>query len=154
MPPLPSASRGETRAYAHVTILSDSLSPDDLRDAVGLDPDKSWAKGELRSSRGQHRHKFNGVEWVSTLDRETADPGDHIEELAERLRPQADRIAQLSRDERVISARLWLYYSTSGENPGFELTNAALDSLARLGVTLALDIYLFDEEDSSSPRSA
>jgi hypothetical protein len=60
---------------------------------------------------------------------------------------KSNSITRLAADKRVHSARLWLYCRTTGENPAFELSHAALASLGRSGVTLAIDFYVLDSED-------
>jgi hypothetical protein len=144
MSPLPSASRGQTRSRVHLTVLSDSIPPDELSAAIGLPAEESWAKGEPRKG-ARHLQKFNGVEYASTLGRDQADPDQHVEQLVQRLAPYATNLAKVSDDQRVHSMRLWLYIQTSGENPGFELSHTTLEALGRMGASLAFDLYFIDD---------
>ena len=144
---MPSADRGRTRkTYAHLTILSDHLSPEEMEAGAGLAADISWAKGDAHRG-SKRRHKFNGIVFESELDRENAEPDEHIEALLRRLGSNASQISKLADDDRVESARFWLYWDTTGGNPGLSFSPETLQSVAALGATLDLDIYVFDDED-------
>ncbi len=144
---LPSADRGLTaKTYAHLTILSDILSPDEMEAAVGIAPDRFWAKGE-RHAGGRRERKFNGIVFESDLDRQRDDPGKHIDAVVQRLSPLSDQIANLARDERVHSARLWLYWNTSGSNPGLSFAHETLNAINALGVSLDVDIYVLGDDE-------
>lgn len=152
MTDLPSADPGKTeRTYAHLTVQSESLSPAEMEEALGIRPDVSWKKGDPhRLGLPERLRRSNAVVIESTLERDNADPHDHIEDLLKRLTPNAKAIKRLAEDGRVHSARPWLYWSTAAENPGLSFPHETLRAITDLGVSLELDIYV-DTEDDGRP---
>lgn len=70
---MPSADSGRTeKTYAHLTILSDHLSPE-MEAAVGVVPVLSWAKGDLRAHGAEPLAKE--VITASGASRPSAQPG-------------------------------------------------------------------------------
>jgi hypothetical protein len=149
---VPPADRDQKkRAYAHLTVLSDLLSPAEMEEALDMTPDISWTKGDPHRG-GKSQQKFNGVVFESTLDRERSEPSEHIEDLLRTLTANVQRIRRLAGDDRVHSARLWFYWNTSAGNPGLTFPHETVRAIANLGVSLDLDIYVLPDETTNPPQ--
>jgi hypothetical protein len=124
-----------------------------MEDALGMSPDISWRKGDPHRG-GKRQRKFNGVVFESALERERAEPSAHIADLLQRLAANAQSIKRLAEDDRVHSARLWLYWNTTGGNPGLTFPHETVLAIADLGVSLELDIYVLHAEDEERPQAS
>jgi hypothetical protein len=125
------------RASAHLTVLSEHVSGQELSDIVGLPADELWNRGDLPHARG----KFSGYKLSSRLS-ETSPPGDHLTDLLDRIEPVAPRIRGLLGDQRISSVRLWLVHHIPNWNPGFSISAEQLRRLDELGVGLEIDAYV------------
>jgi hypothetical protein len=130
------------RSYAHLTVLSETLSAAEMAQIIGIDPDESWERGEKRGGAA----RFGGISVASRLPREAA-PGEHLSDLLSLLAPIADRVRELARDDRILGPRLWIFHHIANQNPGLTLSAEQVSELAQLGTGLELDIYAY--EDSS-----
>src|SRR4029077_1764232 len=93
-----------TTAGAHLTVLLDSDAPGAALRALGAPVDREWRRGERRSHL-VGTHPYSGFELSSSLA-ETSDPGEHAEQLIQRLRPIAPALRGISRHPETHSIRL------------------------------------------------
>jgi hypothetical protein len=75
---------------AELLIISHGRSPEELAEAVGIEADKSWRKGDIRGPRSRVPCKASGVEYRSGLSKDLH-PRDHLSGLLARLEPYRDR---------------------------------------------------------------
>lgn len=137
-------------ALAVLVVLSEVDSADQLADAVGLPPDRTWNRGDVRKV-SRLPHKFSGVEYCSRRPRPER-PEVHLDDLLERLTPVKDRIAALStrlaaQGERTDLARVSVSHMTSNGTPGYDFSPPQLALIHEMGVWFDLSLYFNDEDD-------
>ena len=130
-------------ALAVLVVLSEVDSADQLAEAVGLPPDKSWNRGDVRKV-SRLPHKFSGVEVCSQVPR-TARPEEHLDDLLARLAPVKDRVAALAarlaaQGERTDLARISIWHRTSKGTPGYDVSPEQLALIHEMGVWFDLSV--------------
>ena len=55
------------RAYAHLTIVSSELSPEQMVDLAGLQPYRSWLRGNPVRDDPRFPNRNNGIEYRSRI---------------------------------------------------------------------------------------
>ncbi len=96
-----------------LVILADGMSAADLRDMIGLVPDRSWEQGEPVGKTGRGRRPYTG--W-----RMDAGPNDQTSEaqvaaLLGRVVHVSEHIRSAVADPRIRSVSLWIW----SEDPDF-----------------------------------
>jgi hypothetical protein len=128
------------KAHAHLTILSEELPAAEISRVLGIEPDKSWRRGE-RLHKSSPRQKRHGWELGSGLS-DDASVNDHLGAMLGRLAPAVESLHELT-SEPGVTAMLWLVEHIENWNPGLTISSDELESLARTGVELAIDIYVY-----------
>jgi len=95
-------------AYAHLTIGSHQLGPDEMIDIVGVEPFERWRMGDAMSVGPEGAlHSKHGIQYRSRLDESVA--GDqHLYDLIDFIRDHKTALAQLTEHDAVESALLGL----------------------------------------------
>lgn len=131
----PDAGRPNTAAA--LVILSEKLSAEELKAAVGLEPDRSWQRGDPIGVSGRARQGFSG--WRIDVEPGPQTPEWQISLLLNRIHQVTDRVATAARDPRVDSVSLWVW--SAGLPFGLELPPSLMTDIARLGASLKIDAY-------------
>jgi Domain of unknown function (DUF4279) len=139
---------------ASMTILSSTITPEELETRVGLTPARAWSK-KSPDEKGKGRKKFNGVSYESTLPR-SADLDEHLEQLLQMLAPKAPAIRELAvaiagspvDDTQPESINLHLQASAYKDLVCFTFSPPSMKQVAELGVDLNLSVQFWsgDEE--------
>jgi hypothetical protein len=130
--------RTATRAFFRV--IGFACSPDELSNAIGLQPTRTWNEGDLVTSRSTRRQKSSGWELASGLAKE-ATPDQHASRLLDRLGPAADSLKRMPVEASVLSIVLEIH---GGDRPPLGLSRENVARLAALGAELDIDLYVFD----------
>jgi hypothetical protein len=138
------------RARARLTVISDELPPEELTRRVGIDPDRSWRRGDRTEARRPQPH--HGWELTSRLS-EDRPVEDHLADLLERTAPVAKAVAAIARDPAVASVRLMLSRTGDNWNPGLSISPDAIRKLDDLGLALDIDIYVIPEDMQTLPET-
>jgi hypothetical protein len=138
------------RARARLTVLSDDLHPEELTRRMGIDPDRSWRKGDLTRARRPQPH--HGWELTSRLS-DDRPVEDHLADVLERTAPIAGSVAAMARDPAVHSVRLMLSRSGDNWNPGLTISPEAIRQLDGLGIGVDIDIYVLPEDVNTLPEA-
>ena len=142
----PDTGEGRVRAASYLTILSRDTSPAELARLVGLVPDETWSKGDLRSRHGRRRKQpFNGISYESGLD-EKQSPTDHLAALIGRLEPFAASIAEVAARAGTHSVRVSFVEHTERDNINGGAYPLQLAVLGRMGAELFIDVYFYDDD--------
>jgi hypothetical protein len=138
------------RAASYLRILNTELPPDQLSRLVGLEPDKSWKKGELRRLQGgqplRKRQPFNGVSFESGLDDQKSATS-HFAALVERLRPYAEKIAQVASLPTTKSTRIWVVEHTERDMIDAFLDPDHVAVAAAMRAELTFSAYFYDDSE-------
>jgi hypothetical protein len=122
-----------------------ACDPEELTNALQVQPDEVALKGEVRSLGGgrEIRELFNS--WTVESHVDSKDVNDHVRELLERVRFAKDRFRpEFGRPSFDV---LWEgNYLYAGSGPFYEADVIA--RIASLGADLWQDIYQIDEDDA------
>ena len=122
---------------ASLRIFGDTLQPEEIGSALGLQATHTHLKGELLSPKHTTVRRESGWLIQSPLS-ERSDMVDHLKWLLDSLEPKRDVVRELSRRYRID---LFCGFSSGSGQGGFTLDSATLARIAELGVPLALDLY-------------
>jgi hypothetical protein len=129
-----------------LVITSRDHSPEELADAVGLAPDRSWARGQLRK-KTRRPEELSGIVYSSGLPEETH-PHEQLEALITRLTPYSERIASLGKalldepDATGDPVRVFFAHSPTSLMPGYYMSRSQLRTLATMQASLAVSLYI------------
>ncbi len=143
--------------HASLVITTNAWSSTRLVDAIGLEADRTWDRGEEGTpSASPTRQRLSGITYRSHL----AGPVDielHLQNLLDRLVPYKERIAAV-RDESTaesgatLSVEIRLVVPTEADAQGVHLSCNQLREITDLGADLGLTVEFWGavEEDGRS----
>lgn len=125
---------------ASLVVLADRMSAADLRELIGLEPDRSWDQGDSVGRTGRGRRHSTG--WSIDAAGMGLRPESAIGDILDRVATVADRIRAAAADPRVRSVALWVW----PEDPehGVDLSPARVMEISRLGAALRIDLHTLD----------
>ncbi len=137
---------------AALVILSATDTAEQLAAAVGLPPDRTWNRGDIRPV-STLPYPYSGVKYVSRAP-STAQPSAHLDDLLGKIAPVKARVAALStrlaeQSGRAGMVRVSLLHQTANPMPGYEFSPTQLAQVAELGAGLGLSIAVDDAEEAS-----
>jgi hypothetical protein len=121
---------------ASLVVLADGMSAAELRGLIGLEPDRSWDRGDVVGSTGRGRRQHTG--WCIDAAGPGLLPEAAVAELLRRSRIVNEQFRMVIADPRVLSVVLWVW---PGRECVVDLEPDRLMEIARLGASLAIDIY-------------
>jgi hypothetical protein len=127
----------EKWSSASLRITGDTLRPDQITVALGIDPTRSGLKGERISSRNDaiRRTSF----WLKTSPLPDERPlHEHLEWLLDSFEPKHQVLSLISKEH---SCDLFCGFSSENGQGGACLGTDLLGRLAGFGVPLVLDLY-------------
>lgn len=132
--------------YRVYFTLVGEFDPTDISRRLGLEPSRSWKKGDL-NPRTQFERKHSRWSLNSTLE-QSASLEEQIVDVLEQLRPCSAAITDL---RATVDGGMQLvgYFHTN--YPGFGLSDAVLSELAQLRLGIDCDFYyLYSDEREDS----
>jgi hypothetical protein len=140
--------RARVRADAYLTVYSDTETPEQLAQAIGLEADDGWCKGQPRG-RLKKPAPTNAVSYHSQLD-DLQSPSEHVAALASRLRPYMAEIRSAASRESTTKVLVRVVEHTDFDNPEAWVEPADLETFAAMGVTLGFDTYVYLGDDETA----
>jgi hypothetical protein len=133
-----------TRSNASFTILSGTLSVEEMVGRVALTPDRTVEKGSPVKGTGGNSHRYSVVSFKSRIERQ-AQPEAHIDDLLLRLDPARDAIRRLveerlAEEPESVPARLSLYVRSSRSVVGLSVSSAQIKAIGELGAHLDVEV--------------
>jgi hypothetical protein len=129
------------RTHASVRVFSDAHTPNAIGLVLGTDGTSSHLRGEGFGNRGLTR-KTNAW-FLSSEDQVTSkDLRRHIDWLLDRLPVAPDAVQTLAREGARID--VFCYWLSKSGHGGPALSAPQMERLARLGLTISLDVYLLE----------
>jgi hypothetical protein len=128
----------EKWSQASLCIYSETLTHEQIGTALGLKATRTHSKGQPRSKQVR---KYLHKDWAWILSTPTGGhPNlvEHLRWLLDAIEPRADALRALSADCKVL---LMCGFSSGNGQGGFTLDSPTLERIARLGVSLVLDLY-------------
>ncbi len=130
----------EKWSQASVRIGGETLQPEEIGAALGLQATRTHLKGQQRSQRAPIRKAvWNDSMWLlsSPLGKDR-DLAEHLPWLLDALEPKFDVFKSLSEKYQIVF--ICGFCSAHGQG-GFVLDNVTLTRLAKLGVPVLVDLY-------------
>ena len=132
-----------TSILSSVTLTGASFDPEQVTDALGIEPTKTWRIGEpIQNTLLKRKH--NG--WsVATPRQESLDLGKQLRDLLRELEPKFSSIAAL-RERFGFDVEVSCAIYINGETPSMHLDRETLSMVERLGAEIDFDLYVYIEE--------
>jgi hypothetical protein len=128
------------RSHAVLSVESPTLTPEQIAEASGVQPDVAWHEGQvIPGSARQRTASFNRWEIRSPLD-QTHQPEEHVEALLKSVQGHEEAFRRLSA-ECDITLQVVVEHRDPDSNLGHRLEGDLLQRLAALGASLDLDEY-------------
>jgi hypothetical protein len=125
----------DNEQYAYFTI-TDSFDPAEITQRLGVEPTKSWRKGDLHPKNRLER-KFSRWSLASRLDR-SADLEDHIKDVLAQMDQKLETFQSVSRE---FGGCLQLVGYFRCQYPGLHFDRSTIEGLARYSLTVDFDFY-------------
>jgi hypothetical protein len=125
----------ENEQYAYFTI-TDSFDPAEITQRIGVEPTKSWCKGDLHP-KNQMERKFSRWSLASRLDR-TADLEDHIRDVLAQMDQKPAEFQSVSRE---FGGCMQLVGYWNSRYPGLHFDHSLIEGLARYALSVDFDFY-------------
>jgi len=137
------------KVEASFWISGQNLIPEQVTEAVGIQPDFSGNKGDEKRNKlgkvmGTHSESF----WVLSTEGKvkSKDINDHLRYLLSQLLPHREAILKIADNGETYFDILWQStYLYAGTGPVIE--RDCLQGAAQLGAKMGFDIYQIDEKE-------
>ena len=121
---------------ASLVVLAEGISAAELRELIGLEPDRAWDRGDVVGRTGRGRRQHTG--WSIDAAGPGLRPEAAIADLLLRTRIVKEQFRMAIAAPRVLSVVLWVWPERECV---VDLEPDRLMEIARLGASLAIDIY-------------
>ncbi|HEY1902918.1 MAG TPA: DUF4279 domain-containing protein [Terracidiphilus sp.] len=121
--------------YAYFTIVGE-FNPQEISARLGIEPTKSWAKGDLHPLSGSER-KFSRWSLYSRLER-VRPFEEHIRDVIGQLRSNASGFRSISQEFGGAMEVVGYFHA---QYPGLSLEKEDIDALAEFGLSVDFDYY-------------
>lgn len=128
-------------AYA---LTGADLDPSHVTAQTGLQPSKTWHKGDLIDPRAINRYKISGWRMASRLP-EASELDDQIEDVLAQLSPAFDLVADLG--ARYSAEFACAIYLTPDSIPVLHVDKDTVQGVGKLNAALDLDVYVLPGKD-------
>lgn len=128
-----------TETHVELVVTSDVLQSGDITRILGVQPDRTWKPGDLRTPGATITHSNHGWLVCSSLSR-AEKPEAHVRDVMTRIEGSEDNFTNLEASN--IRVRCVIYCS---ESPETYYDSALLRQMCRIGADLDIDIYLINE---------
>jgi hypothetical protein len=137
------------RCYASLGIYHATLNPEAISSLLGIQPTKSWQRGEIRNPRSRNSapSKFGG--WVLRTRGvvESRDVRRHIDWLIDQVQMRGEVFRSLQAEGYRTGIRCFWMAATENGGRGPTLSPVSMVRMAALGLELSFDFYFSAEED-------
>ncbi|MBL4940044.1 MAG: DUF4279 domain-containing protein [Colwellia sp.] len=133
----------EAKVRVYLGIYSEELTRDEITKRLGIEPFRSWRKGQpFRASFPQRKHEEHACQFHAHPET----PGsveEKLDELVRQLTPVKDEIRQLGESCRL---EVTIVYENWGGDPqfgGFNLNAGHIKFISTIGAEVDCDLYSF-----------
>jgi hypothetical protein len=130
----------QPKHYVNIRILDEEVLPEQMTEEIGINPSKSWHKGDIRP-KTCIKEKNNGWELQSCLAHE-APLVEHIDYLLSVIKPVHKQFQNLT---QKYYAQLSCIVYFDEELPELSFDKYLLKQLTDLNLSLDIDIYNLSE---------
>jgi hypothetical protein len=131
-------------SHIRLSVFDFGDDPSIVTETLGIEPTKSWAKGDSNNNKPNSFRHNSRWELQSPLPL-SVEPGKHIDKLLSILESNAEivRKAKQNFDATILCAIY--YYDTYNE--GFNLSESIIQRLSKLELSIDFDLYFLGNED-------
>jgi hypothetical protein len=138
----------QNRIRVDLRILGEDVDPKNLTEFLGVQPARTWLKGELVSPRSGIKFKENGWELSSGQDQHL-DFEFHIRALLHKIEPNVDRFIQMCSQYHVeLSCAIYIYYNNEESTPWIHFDRTAMNIFNQIGAEIDFDLYVLPGDPS------
>lgn len=136
------------RLVASLTVVGESVDPDEIRELIGASPDRSHKVGDLVSPKRSVARRRSGMWSISTRARldESASLSDHIRDLLQRVTSDAQVWTMIA---ATHSTRVFVGWFMALLNESASIEPDVLAELGRLSLLLEFDVYSGSPEEQA-----
>lgn len=136
----------DDRVRLSVELTSTTLSAEDISRVLGIEPDKSWNKGDRRKAVADTTHPaafydFSRWSLASRLP-PTASDDEHLDHLWSRVSATLERVPELDGQATICLSFYRNLDGRSYQQHGFEVSSEWIQLLARIGGFIDVDQYI------------
>jgi len=126
--------------YAEFGVYAEHLNPQHITDLLGMRPDKTWRKGDLKAARGVATRK-EGCWKIATVPSEntTQSLNDHLRALLGRIGAARESVTLLAKDSLIEFACVIKF---EADVPALHIDADVLQAIAAMNGCVDLDVYL------------
>jgi hypothetical protein len=138
------------QAYAHLTILSSTLTTEALTDLAGIPPSETWRRGDIASDLPEEsrfrKYEKSGIQFASRA--EATETGEaHLHDLLTFIGEHEQELRELIEHPEVDSAEVDVWSCSPNGAQSFYIGASEIALLARSGLSLWIDsVWAGDEE--------
>lgn len=130
--------------YSTLRIFSDEITPEEISKTLGIEPTKSFRKGDVHN-RGKLRRKAHGWFYCTQGLSESRDSQGHLDMILNALHGKEGQIKDLQ--TRGCQMDIFNYWDSSGQGGPWLMPDQML-RLGALNIEIGWDIY-FSSEDKT-----
>ena len=130
--------------FSTLRIFSHDVEPDEITDLLGIEPTKTFCKGDLQGKTSKLKRKSNGWFFRTEGLINSRDTRRHIDEIIECIRDKKNSIGELF--NRGCKIDLMSYYISIGHG-GPCLEPYQMKELGELNIHVWWDVYFVNEDE-------
>jgi len=130
-----------------LVISDENLEPDIITQALGVEPDESWSKGDpiLPDAPPERMRTHEFGRWALDVP---CSPYDNFEEQLDKLITRLEALSPILKEYIVaFDGGIRVGYSSGEVSIGFYLSSQIIQRMAALGLSIDFDIYPITLED-------
>jgi len=129
--------------FATFILRGKGLNPQEVTDNLGINPTKSFKRGEWRTSTEKWTRNY----WSLTSQEkvQSDDLSNHIEWVIEQFEPVLPKLNEIL-SNKDVQGEISCFWILPAGHDGLSLNPVLLRKIADLKLILKLDIYCLDEE--------
>jgi hypothetical protein len=127
--------------YASFILSGTDLIPQDITSYFGINPSKSFTKGDIKLNGKKWPHGYWALESSEFV--KSSDLVNHIEWIISEIEKIEPKPHEIIRNQE-ITARISCFWILSTGHDGLSLTTDLMKRIANLNISLELDVYCAD----------
>lgn len=129
------------KLYTVFDLRGKTLNPQEITDYLGIQPSRSFMRGEMRTNNKKWPHGYWALE--SSKFVQSTDLALHLEWLINQLESVKTKLYELVENQQ-LTATISCFWIMSGEHDGLVLSSELIQQAASLKVPIEFDIYCPD----------
>lgn len=137
------SAESKSEVKARLNIAEFECSPEKITKILGIQPTKTWIKGEPINPIGKRVYKENGWMIESPINPVNSNVDEQVESLLSVITPYVEAFANLPSDVYIELSCVIYVPSNDHGRPTVGFSANTIKILAKLGANIDIDIYAF-----------